>query len=81
MYQYESKKAYENSRYGLDKNHEGYPDPTAYEAITHADAQRTVEFERHRKLIGCILRICELAGYSVESRISVRDLRTGKVWE
>ena len=36
--------------------------------------------ERHHRLIGCILRICELSGYSVEERIVVKDKRTGKVW-
>ena len=58
------------------KNHEGYDDPTAYEAIKHLEA----EYERHRKLIGCILRICELSGFKVEEHIVLRDLRTGKIW-
>jgi hypothetical protein len=64
--------------YDLRCNEEHYPDPTAYEAIVRADAQ--LEYERHKKLIGCLLRVCELADFEVIERISVRDKRTGKVW-
>ena len=60
----------------LKVNGSGCPDPTAYEAIMRAE----VDAERHRKLIGCLLRICELSDFSLEERIVVRDKRTGKVW-
>lgn len=60
------------------KNAEGYNDPTAGIAITYVEKDR--EAERHRKLIGCLLRVCEMAGFRVEERIVVKDLRTGKVW-
>ena len=36
--------------------------------------------ERYRKMIGLILRACELAGYSVEERIVLKDKYTGKVY-
>lgn len=62
----------------LRKNGEGYPDPTAYEAIRRAELD--LEYERHRKVVGCLLRVCELAGYSIEERIILRDNRTGKIW-
>lgn len=65
----------------LRRNGSGCPDPTAYEAIKRVDAEMALEFERHHKLIGCILRICELSGFAVEERIVVKDLRTGKVWK
>ena len=58
------------------KNHEGYSDPTAYEAIKKADE----EYERFRKLLGCIYRICELAGFRVEERMVIKDMRTGRIW-
>lgn len=61
-------------------NHEHYPDPTAYEAIKRADGSPDEEYERHRKLIGAIFRLCELADYHVEDRIIVKDMRTGKIW-
>ena len=60
----------------LRKNSEGYDDPTACKAIEHADR----EYNRYRKVIGCILRICELSGYAVEGRVVLKDKRTGKIW-
>ena len=60
----------------LLRNGSGYYDPTAYEAIKRAE-----ERDRFKKLLGCILRICELAGFSVESRIVLKDERTGKIWK
>ena len=65
--------------YEMKRNASGYTDLTAYNGIKNADYAK--EKERHRKLIGALLRICELAGYSMESKIVVKDLRTGKVWE
>lgn len=61
----------------LMKNGSGYADYTAYKAIKKAEA----EHERFRKVLGCIFRICELAGYSVEERIVLKDMHTGKVWK
>lgn len=63
----------------LKKNGSGYPDPTAYEAIKHAEKE-TKEEKRFRSFIGCILRICELSGYHLEERIVVKDKATGKIW-
>ena len=69
---------------------EHYADPTAYNAIKNVDKQRKgwlkpEEFrevkERHHKLLGCIFRICELSGFTVENRIELRDKKTGKVWK
>lgn len=64
----------------LRRNGEYYPDPTAYHAIQKADRVIDPEREHHYKLIGAILRICELAGFSVEERIVLRDKRTGRIW-
>ena len=63
----------------LKKNGEGYPDPTAYEAIKKVE---TIDYERKRflRVVGCILRICELSGFHLEEKIVLRDTRTGKVW-
>ena len=58
------------------KNAEGYPDPTAYEAVKDADE----ELMRFRKLMGAIYRICELSDFQLEEHIVVKDKRTGKVW-
>lgn len=58
----------------LRKNLEGYPDPTAYEAIKNLDN------ERFHKLLHTIFDMCELAGFHLEERIVLRDEQTGKVW-
>lgn len=62
-------------------NHENYPDPTMYKTVKKDEFEKHLEWEKHYKTIGCILRICELAGFSVENRIILRDKKTGKVWE
>lgn len=63
----------------LRKNGEGYPDPTAYEAIKRLDPD---DYEKRRflRLVGCILRICELSGFHLEEKLVLRDKRTGKVY-
>lgn len=59
----------------LKRNGEGYPDPTAYEAIIRAEAD-----ERFHKLLYAIRDICELSGFTIEDRIVIRDKNTGKIW-
>ena len=59
----------------LKRNASGYIDPTAYTAIKNAES-----IERHKKLLGCIFRICELSDFYVEERLVLRDKRTGKVY-
>ena len=60
----------------LKRNAEGYSDPTAYKAIKRADA----DYERFRKLMGAIFRLCELSDFHIEERIVVKDLRSGRIW-
>ena len=59
------------------RNSEGYPDPTAYRALTHIDHE---ESDRFHKLLHTIFYICQLAGFEVEGRIVLRDKRTGRTW-
>ena len=63
------------------RNGEGYKDLTAYKAIKRADGIQDPDKMRHSKIIGAILRICELADFQVECKIVLRDKRTGKLWE
>lgn len=70
-------KLYKNDR----KNAEGYDDPTAYEGIKRAERSKDEERETIAKLIGCIRRVCELSGYTLENRVSLKNIKTGKVWE
>ena len=72
----------------MHTNGAGYLDPTAQAAIKNTVEPSTPGFiasdslddMRHRKMIGLILRACELAGYSVEERIVLKDKYTGKVY-
>lgn len=57
------------------RNGSGCLDLTAYEAIRNVDSA-----ERFHKLMGCLLRICELSDFSIEERIVLKDKRTGKIW-
>lgn len=61
----------------LRRNGEHYPDPTAYEAIKRAQAES--DYERYKKLLGCIYRVAELSGYYIED-IVIKNKRTGKTW-
>jgi hypothetical protein len=66
-------------------NKEGYPDPTAYKAITKADLDlyeaRVLDGkERFEKLLHVIKDICKLSGFELEERVVLRDTRTDKIW-
>lgn len=63
------------------KNAEGYDDLTAYEGVKRADRSRDEERETIAKLMGCLHRVCEFAGYSIENRIVLKNNKTGKVWD
>lgn len=62
----------------LKYNGSGYLDPTAYDAIKHLDADET---ERFNKLLHVIKSICDIAGFTIENRITLKDNRTGRVWK
>lgn len=61
-----------NPRY----NSEGYPDPTAFEAIVKIEREEL----RFRKLLRMILTLCELAEFRLEGRIVLVDKKSGKIW-
>lgn len=60
----------------LRKNCEGYSDPTAYAAIKSLDRDKS----NLNRLLRAINDICQLAGFEVYGRITLRDKKTGKVW-
>ena len=64
-----------NNKNNVKKNASGYSDPTASEAITHADEA----YDRFKKLLGIIFKLCEISGFHLESKIIVRDNETGKI--
>lgn len=58
------------------RNHEGYLDLTAYEALKKIDEENA----RFHKCLNTIFYICELAGFEIEGRITLIDKRNGRVW-
>lgn len=60
-------------------NASGCKDLTAYEALRNVEAEEKAE-ARYRKLLATIFSICELAGFHLEDRIVLKDMKTGKVW-
>lgn len=59
------------------RNAEGYPDPTACQAIRNIEHEDEARFN---KLLKTLFNVCEMAGFRVEERIVLKDLKTGKVW-
>lgn len=64
------------SKGDIRRNASGYYDPTAYHAITKADAER----ERFHRLLDVIRGVCELSGFRLKEHIVVEDKRTGRIW-
>ncbi len=69
----------------LYKNASGCEDPTAGEAIENVEKKSGNEGEKERKerfykLLGTIFNVCELSGFHLEGRITVKDMKTGKIW-
>jgi hypothetical protein len=60
----------------LKRNGSGYYDPTAWKAISNIEK----DAERFRKVLNAIFVVCDLAGFHVEGRITLRDKKTGKIW-
>lgn len=64
------------------RNAEGYPDPTAHEALSNAERERLAAFEeadaRCNLLIRALKALIDLAGFDLLARIELRDRRTGK---
>lgn len=61
---------------GLNRNQSGCYDPTACEAISHADKEK----KKLTKTMETIRNICDIAGFKIEGRIVLVDKKTGKVW-
>lgn len=66
----------------MDKNSEGYPDPTARQAwgnIRRAEKQQEAErLTAISSLIPVMKQTAELVGFEVVGRITLKDKATGK---
>lgn len=69
----------------LGKNGEGYSDRTVYDAIRNAEGTdyHTLpeEKERFYKCLHTIFHLVELAGFTLEGRITLVDRKSGRVWK
>lgn len=61
----------------LKRNGSGYVDPTAYTAITNIE----VEEKNLHMLLKHIKYICNLAGFEVVGRITLKNYKSGRVWK
>lgn len=66
-------KKYDNS---IARNGSDYIDPTAADAIANADEG----YIRFQKLLKLVFALCELSGFHLEGRLTVKDMKTGKMW-
>lgn len=67
-----------NKDHDLKYNGSRCLDLTAYDAIKKIEAD---ELDRFNKLLAIIKGTCEIAGFKIENRIVLKDVRTGKVWK
>lgn len=58
------------------RNAEGYPDPTAFDAMANIESK-----ERARELIAQILTLCKDSGFELVDRIKIYDRRTGRIYK
>lgn len=61
----------------MKRNGEGYSDPTAYVAYRSIDREE----RRFRKLLKMIFSLCEIAGFELVGRITLKDKHSGRVWK
>lgn len=61
----------------MNKNKEGYPDPTAGKAIKQADRQQAVI----DWMVKVFKEVAEKMGYEITNRIVFKDRNTGRKWE
>lgn len=62
------------------RNSEGYPDPTAYAAMTPIQRQQDEADQRLTQLIRTLKNVIDLADFDLLERIEVRDRKTGRVY-
>lgn len=60
----------------LSRNGSGYVDPTAYKAMKNMNDEE----ERFHELLHTIFYIAKNAGFHIEERMVIKDLKTGRIW-
>lgn len=62
------------------RNPEGYPDPTAYAAITSVQREQDEADLRVQSFIRALKTMIDQSGYDLMARIEVRDRTTGRIY-
>ena len=66
------------AEYGLNKNAEGYVDPTACNAITKVMREEQERLRRVTAVVGILKSAADLAGFDLVNRVVLRDRKTGR---
>lgn len=66
------------AEYGLNKNSEGYSDPTAHGAISKVEREENERQRRVSTVIGIMKSAADLAGFDLMNRVVLRDRKTGR---
>ena len=66
------------AEYGLNKNAEGYSDPTAHDAISKVVREENERQHRVSVVIGIMKSAADLAGFDLVNRVILRDRKTGR---
>ena len=64
--------------YGIRRNSEGYNDPTAYAALSKIQQEEYEQSKRVAELIHVLKYIIDKSGFTLTSRIELKDKKTGK---
>ena len=66
------------AEYGLNKNAEGYTDPTAHDAISKVVREENERQRRVSIVIGILKNAADLAGFDLVNRVVLKDRKTGR---
>lgn len=66
------------AEYGLNKNAEGYNDPTAHNAMTKVMREEQERLRRIGLIVNIVKNVADLAGFDLIGRITLRDRKTGR---
>lgn len=66
------------AEYGMNKNAEGYNDPTAYSAMTKVMREERERQRRVVMVVKILKDVADLAGFDLVSRIALKDRKTGR---
>lgn len=66
------------AEYGLNKNSEGYSDPTPCAAVTKVMREENERQRRVSVVVGILKNAADLAGFDLVNRVVLRDRKTGR---